>query len=112
MQSPRQSPSPRSAAENNLLLSVWFILGISGGCAIYTAYIIDVTLQTLSSSKAMALIIVDAGTNFVSDDGKTGERLSSATKALMVTSDVAYALAVGCVLIAGALFWKTVRDRL
>ena len=107
-----QSPSPRSAAENNLFVSVWFILGISGGCALYTAYIIEATLHTLSSSKAMAMIIVDAGTNFVTDDGKTGERLSSATKALMATCDVAYAVSIGCVLIALALAWKTFRDRL
>lgn len=105
------SPAPRSAAEQNLALAVWFILGISGGCALYTSYVIQSTLDTLSSSQAMALIIVDAGKNFASDDGKLGDKLNDATAALINTCDVAYAVAVGCLLIAGALLWKTLRNR-
>lgn len=107
-----ENPSQRSAAENNLLIAVWFILGISGGCALYTSYVIQSTLDTLSSSQAMALIIVDAGKNFASDDGKLGDKLNDATAALINTCDVAYAVAIGCLLIAGALLWKMVRNRL
>jgi hypothetical protein len=107
-----ENPSQRSAAENNLLIAVWFILGISGGCALYTSYVIQTTLATLSSSQAMALIIVDAGTNFVSDDGKLGDKLSDATRALINTRDVAYAVAIGCLGIAGALLWRKVKNRL
>jgi hypothetical protein len=102
----------RSAAEQNLFLAVWFILGISGGCALYTSYVIQTTLETLSNSEAMALIIVDGGKQFLSDDGKLGDKLSSATVALINTCDVAYAVAMGCLMIAGALLWKTVKDRL
>jgi hypothetical protein len=107
-----EKPNPRSAAENNLVIAVWFILGISGGCALYTSYVIQTTLATLSSSQAMALIIVDAGTNFVSDDGKLGDKLSDATRALINTCDVAYAVSIGCLGIAGALLWKTFKNRL
>jgi hypothetical protein len=107
-----ENPSPRSAAEQNLALAVWFILGISGGCALYTSYVIQTTLDTLSSSQAMALIIVDAGKNFASDDGKLGDKLNDATLALINTCDVAYAVAMGCLMIAGALVWKVFRNRL
>lgn len=106
------SPVQRSAAENNLHLAIWFILGIAGGCAMYTSYIIRTTLDTLSSSQAMALIIVDAGKDFKSDDGKLGDKLNDATLALINTCDVAYALSVGCLIISLALIWKSVRDRL
>jgi len=106
------SQDQRSAAEQNLFLAVWFILGISGGCALYTSYVIQTTLDTLSSSEAMALIIVDGGKNFVSDDGKLGDKLNDATVALINTCDVAYAVAMGCLMIAGALIWKTLRNRL
>ncbi|NBR32748.1 MAG: hypothetical protein EBT84_11400 [Sphingomonadaceae bacterium] len=102
----------RSAAEQNLFIAVWFTLGISGGCAFYTSCVIQSTLDTLSSSQAMALIIVDAGKNFASDDSKLGDKLNDATAALHNTCDVAYAVAVGCVIIAGALLWKMIRDRL
>lgn len=107
-----QNPGQRSAAENNLAIAIWFILGISGGCALYTSYVIQTTLDTLSSSQSMALIIVDAGKDFVSDDGKLGDKLSDATKALINTCDVAYAVSIGCLGIAGALLWKTIRNRL
>jgi hypothetical protein len=102
----------KSAAENNLHLAIWFILGIAGGCALYTSYVIRSTLETLSSSNAMALIIVDAGKDFKSDDGKLGDKLNDATLALINTCDVSYALAVGCLLISIALIWKSIRDRL
>lgn len=105
------SQDQRSAAEQNLFLAVWFILGISGGCALYTSYVIQTTLDTLSNSEAMALIIVDGGKNFVSDDGKLGDKLNDATLALINTCDVAYAVAMGCLMIAGALIWKTLRNR-
>jgi beta-lactamase regulating signal transducer with metallopeptidase domain len=106
------SPAQKSAAENNLHLAIWFILGIAGGCALYTSYVIRSTLETLSNSNAMALIIVDAGKDFKSDDGKLGDKLNEATLALINTCDVAYALAVGCLLISIALIWKSIRDRL
>lgn len=107
-----QNPVQKSAAENNLYLAIWFVLGIAGGCALYTSYVIRSTLETLANSNAMALIIVDAGKDFKSDDGKLGDKLNEATLALLNTCDVAYALAVGCLLISIALIWKSIRDRL
>lgn len=107
-----QNPKRRNAAEHNLFIAVWFTLGISGGCAFYTSCVIQSTLETLSSSQAMALIIVDAGKDFSSDDGKLGGKLNDATAALVNTCDVAYAVAVGCLMIAGALLWKVIRNRL
>lgn len=107
-----QNQDRKNAAENNLNLAIWFILGIAGSCALYTSYIIRSTLDTLSNSNAMALIIVDAGKDFKSDDGKLGDKLNDATAALINTCDVSYALAVGCLLISAALIWKSIRDRL
>lgn len=106
-----QNHAQKSAAENNLSIAIWFILGVSCGCAMYTSYVIQTTLDTLSSSQSMALIISDAGKNFVSDDGKLGVKLTDATNALINTCDVAYALSIGCLGIAGALMWKHFRDK-
>ena len=54
----------------------------------------------------MALIIIDGGNKFVSDDGKLGEQLSQATQTLRACLDVSVSLAVGSVLIGCGLIYR------
>jgi hypothetical protein len=54
----------------------------------------------------MALIIVDGGNKFVSDDGKLGEQLSQATMTLRSCLDVSVSLAVGTLLIGFGLVYR------
>ena len=82
---------------------------ISAGCALFTAYIIDDILTAMSTSQSMALIIVDGGSNYVSDDGKLGEQLSQATVTLRSCFDISVSLAVGTLLIGGGLFYRLLK---
>jgi len=79
---------------------------IAGVCALFTAYIINDILTTMANSQSMALIIVDGGNKFVSDDGKLGEQLSQATMTLRSCLDVSVSLAVGSMLIGCGLVYR------
>ena len=79
---------------------------IAGVCALFTAYIINDILTTMANSQSMALIIVDGGNKFVSDDGKLGEQLSQATMILRSCLDVSVSLAVGSMLIGCGLVYR------
>ena len=90
-----EKPSEQSVnAERNLIWSVGIILFLSCVCALYTAYIIQMTLDSLGSSKTMALIIVDGGKSFKSDDATLEHDLNSATFALRIAVEIAYAMVV------------------
>jgi hypothetical protein len=52
----------------------------------------------------MALLITDAGIK--SDDANLERQLSSATAALKVSADVAYALVIASLMMAAALAWR------
>lgn len=78
-------------------------------CAVFTAYVIQSTLDAFSNSRAMAMIIVDGGSNFVSDDAALGRQLSDATKALKVSVEVSYAVAVSCLIVTACLTWRCLR---
>jgi hypothetical protein len=52
----------------------------------------------------MALLITDAGIK--SDDANLERQLSSATAALKVSADVAYALVTASLMMAAALAWR------
>jgi hypothetical protein len=67
------------------------------------------TLDSLGSSKTMALIIVDGGKSFKSDDATLENDLNSATFALRVCIEVAYALAVSSLIMATGLLFRVVK---
>jgi hypothetical protein len=105
-----ENPSESSVrSERNLLWSVGIILLMSCICAIYTAYIIQMTLDSLGSSKTMALIIVDGGKSFKSDDATLEHDLNSATLALRVSIEIAYAMAVSSLVMATGLIIRIVK---
>ena len=89
--------------ESNLLWAVGFILAISCGCALYSAYVVQTTLDVLGNSNMMALIIIDGGKSFASDDASLERNLNSATAALRMTSDVAYATVAACLIMFAGL---------
>ena len=95
-------PSERS--EGNLLIAVAIILVVSCVCAIYTAWVVNGVLEAFASSQTMALLITDAGVK--SDDANLERQLSSATAALKMSADIAYALVVASLMMGLALSWR------
>jgi len=101
--------NPSEAKESNLLWAVGFILAISCGCALYSAYIIQTTLDALGSSNMMALLIIDGGKSFASDDANLERNLNSATTALRTSSDIAYAMVAACLIMFSGLVFRLVK---
>lgn len=100
-------PNPEAKkSDGNLIVAVAGTAMIAGCCALFTAFIINDILTTMASSQSMALIIVDGGNKFVSDDGKLGEQLSQATMTLKSCLDVSVSLAVGSLLIGFGLVYR------
>lgn len=97
------------ANESNLLWAVGFILAISCGCALYSAYVVQTTLDALSDSHMMALLIVDGGRTIVSDDISLERGLNNATSALRFTADVAYATVAACLIMSVGLVARLVK---
>ncbi len=97
-------PSKKPNAENNLIWAVGIILGMACLCSAYTAWTIRGVLGSLQNSQTMALLITDAGIK--SDDANLERQLSSATAALKVSADVAYALVIASLMMAAALAWR------
>lgn len=95
--------------ESNLLWAVGFILAISCGCALYSAYVVQTTLDALGNSNMMALIIIDGGKSFASDDAALEHSLNSATAALRMTADVAYATVAACLIMFAGLAIRLVK---
>ena len=101
-------PKNKNGNESNLIIAVAGTVLISGICSLYTAKIIDDVLQAVNHSQSMALIIVDGGKEFISDDGKLGDQLSEATKALHNSYDIAVSLSIGSAMVALALVYRLI----
>ena len=97
-------PNQKSESDGNLVIAVGIILLVSCICALYTAWIVNGVLEAFASSQTMALLITDAGVK--SDDANLERQLSSATLALKMSADIAYALVVASLMMAGALAWR------
>lgn len=101
--------SPNETNESNLIWAVGFILAIACGCALYSAYVVQATLDALGNSNMMALLIIDGGKSFASDDANLERNLNSATQALRVTADVAYATVASCLIMFVGLTIRLVK---
>lgn len=101
--------SPNETNESNLLWAVGIILAIACGCALYSAYVVQTTLDALGNSNMMALLIIDGGKSFASDDSSLERNLNSATVALRATADIAYATVVACMIMFVGLTIRIVR---
>lgn len=99
----------QSANESNLLWAVGFILAIACGCALYSAYVIQTTLDALGNSNMMALLIIDGGKSFASDDANLERNLNSATAALRATADIAHATVAACLIMCAGLTMRVVK---
>jgi hypothetical protein len=100
-------PSERS--DDNLLIAVGIILAVSCVCALYTAWVVQGVLESFQNSQTMALLITDAGVK--SDDANLERQLSSATAALKMSADIAYALVVASLMMGLALGWRVLAKR-
>ena len=96
-------------SDTNLLIAVGIILLVSCICAIYTAVVVQGVLNAFSSSQTMALLITDAGVK--SDDANLERQLSSATLALKMSADIAYALVVASLMMGLALAWRVLSQK-
>lgn len=97
-------PKPNPSAENNLVWAVAIILAMACLCSAYTAWTIKSVLAGFQDSQTMVLLITDAGLK--SDDKNLEHQLSSATTALKVSADIAYALVTASLMMAAALAWR------
>lgn len=88
----------RSGSESNLLWAVGLILGISCGCAVYTAIVIESTLAALKNSNTMVVLI--GANSFASDDPALERQLNQASNALSIACELSYCI-VACGLIIG-----------
>lgn len=82
---------------------------ISCGCALYSAYVVQTTLDALSNSNMMALLIIDGGKSFASDDANLERNINSATAALRMTADIAYATVAACLIMFAGLAIRLVK---
>lgn len=97
-------PSQKPNGENNLVWAVGIILAMACLCSAYTAWTIKSVLAGFQDSQTMVLLITDAGLK--SDDKNLEHQLSSATTALKISADVAYALVMASLMMAAALAWR------
>lgn len=100
----------QSERESNLLWAVGFILAISCGCAFFSAFTIEATLDALTHSQSMAVIIVNGGEGgFVSDDGMLGEQLTSSVNTLKTSLEISYAVVAACGIMGVGLVMRIVK---
>ena len=88
----------RNASESNLLWAVGLILGISCGCAVYTAIVIESTLAALKNSNTMVVLI--GANSFASDDPALERQLNQASKTLEIACEVSYCVVTVGIIIA------------
>ena len=96
-------------SDGNLLIAVGIILLVSCICALYTAWVVKGVLESFQNSQTMALLITDAGIK--SDDANLERQLSSATAALKMSADIAYALVVASLMMGLALGWRVLTSK-
>lgn len=97
----------RSANESNLVWAVGLILGISCGCALYTAVVIETTLAALKNSNTMVVLI--GANSFASDDQALERQLNQASNALSVACEVSYCVVACGVIMAVGLALRVFR---
>lgn len=88
----------KSANESNLLWAVGLILGISCGCAIYTASVIEATLAALKDSNTMVVLI--GANSFASDDPALERQLNHASSTLSLACELSYCIVACGVIVA------------
>jgi hypothetical protein len=104
----RAQAKPSESA--NLLLAVTLLTIFAGVAALASAYIAGYVLDSLHSTEALALIIVD-GQSLKSDSADLERNMSWATLALKAVRDLGWALAVGCLGVGVAVFLRSRRQK-
>jgi len=104
--SPSKDPSVH---EQNLVIAIVIMIGITALCSVVTAFILQETLDAFQDSTAMVALITDSGLKF--DDKNTERRLSSATMAMMHTRDVSIAMVVGILMASAGMTYRFFRKQ-
>jgi hypothetical protein len=100
--------SDQQSAASNLLWAVVLLTSAAGATALASAYTAGYVLDTMHSTDALVLLVVD-GDKLRSDSASLERNMSSATLALQSVRDFGIALAFGCVAVAvavGVRVWK------
>jgi len=100
--------SDQPSAASNLLWAVVLLTSAAGATALASAYTASYVLDTMHSTDALVLLVVD-GDKLRSDSESLERNMSSATLALQSVRDFGMALAFGCVAVAvavGVRVWK------
>jgi len=104
----RAQAKPSESA--NLLLAVTLLTIFAGVSALASAFIAGYVLDSLHSTEALALIVVD-GQSLKSDSADLERNMSWATLALKAVRDLGWALAVGCLGVGLAVFLRSRRQK-
>jgi hypothetical protein len=104
----RAQAKPSESA--NLLLAVTLLTIFAGVSALASAFIAGYVLDSLHSTEALALIVVD-GQSLKSDSADLERNMSWATMALRSVRDLGWALAVGCLGVGVAVFLRSRRQK-
>lgn len=102
-----RSPDQLPFNPHNLLTAVVGCCLLSGLCALTVYATAEQILRSIQDANVMALLITDQpGQTFVADDKALAENLNQAKSALLTCRDIALALAVGTLMVGGAIFWR------
>lgn len=104
----RAQAKPSESA--NLLLAVTLLTIFAGVSALASAFIAGYVLDSLHSTEALALIVVD-GQSLKSDSADLERNMSWATLALRSVRDLGWALAIGCLGVGVAVFLRSRRQK-
>ena len=102
--------SDQPSAASNLLWAVILLTLAAGATATASAYTASFVLDTMHSTDALVLLVVD-GDKFKSDSQSLERNLSSATLALQSVRDLGLALSFGCLAVAVAVGIRLWRGR-
>ena len=100
--------SDQPSAASNLLWAVILLTLAAGATATASAYTASFVLDTMHSTDALVLLVVD-GDKFKSDSQSLERNLSSATLALQSVRELGLALSFGCLAVAlavGIRLWR------
>ena len=106
----KAKPQAKESGSANLLLAVTLLTIFAGVAALASAYIAGYVLDSLHSTEALALIVVD-GQSLKSDSADLERNMSWATLALKSVRDLGWALAVGCLGVGMAVFLRSRRQK-
>lgn len=100
----------KPSAESNLLWAVVLLTIGAGATSMASAYTASYVLDTMHSTDALVLLVVD-GDKLRSDSASLERNMSSATLALQSVRDLGMALSLSCLAVAIAVCFRAWKNK-